>query len=222
MFHLDRIQQRLFIIMGIIIVILASLLIYLAYLSDDAEAEVLSQSPPPIESQPPADNKTAEPINEADKNETKKIKIYIVGAVKEAGLIELNEDDRLYDAVIKAGGPDEDADLTRVNLAIRVKDEGMYYIPRQGEDISQEISPIMQNPQNTAKEPDQSEDNRVNLNTASQSILETLPNIGPKRAESIIRYREENGPFSRIEDIKKISGIGDKIYDSLKDYISVD
>ena len=98
----------------------------------------------------------------------------------------------------------------------------MYYIPRQGEDISQEISPIMQNPQNTAKEPDQSEDNRVNLNTASQSILETLPKIGPTRAESIIRYREENGPFSRIEDIKKVYGIGDKIYDSLKNYISVD
>lgn len=109
--------------------------------------------------------------------------------------------------------------MSKVNLAIKVRDEGMYYIPKPGEDIEMIVEP----PQDGAdKASDDGENGLININTASQSMLETLPSIGPKRAVAIINYREDKDGFKSNEDIMNVSGIANKIYEGLKDFICVD
>ncbi|WP_252226973.1 helix-hairpin-helix domain-containing protein [Caldicoprobacter algeriensis] len=149
-----------------------------------------------------------------DKRSLKKIKVYIVGAVRYPGVIEVEEGSRLIDVLELAGGATEEADLERVNLALRVQDEGMYKIPKIGEELSE------QNPTVSGTTSEQGQQ-KVNINTADEATLDTLPGIGPSKAKRIIEYREQNGPFKSIEEIKNVSGIGDKTFEQLKDLITV-
>ena len=142
-----------------------------------------------------------------------KIKVYITGQVINPGVVEVEEGSRLQDVIKKAGGVLEDADLLRVNLALKVKDEGMYVIPKVGEPVTEDMYSFSSTPK---------EQKKININTASESELQQLPRIGPVLARSIIEYREEKGYFRNIEDIKNVSGIGDKTFEGLKDLISVE
>ncbi len=206
MFHLDRIQQRLFIAMAVIIAILSGILIYDHYFSDPGIRPVTD----PTGSPEPSTNITEQPN---DKNNNSIIKIYITGAVRHPGVITLEEGDRLADAIELAGGPLPDADLDRVNLAQRVRDEGMYHIPRVGEETTPGVTEAPGNNNGTGSS------GKVNINTADQKTLETLPGIGPVKAQNIIKYREEHGPFRSIEEIMNVSGIGEKTFEGLKDLI---
>lgn len=151
--------------------------------------------------------------------EDTKIKIHITGEVKNSGLYELEEESRISDAIQKAGGITAEADLTKVNLAyplsdgqkiiipsIKQENNGNYITEDSGENIIEET-----NTQNT----------KININTATISELTTLPGIGESTAEKIKNYREENGKFKNIEDLKNVSGIGESKYNQLKDYIKV-
>jgi len=142
-----------------------------------------------------------------------KIKVYITGQVANPGVVEVEEGSRLGDVIKKAGGVLEDADLLKVNLALKVKDEGMYVIPKEGEPVAEDVYSISGSPK---------EQKKININTAGESELQQLPRIGPVLARKIIEYREANGYFKSIEDIKNVSGIGDKIFEGLKDLISVE
>lgn len=144
--------------------------------------------------------------------ESETIKIYIVGQVQEPGVIEVPSDCRLNEAVEMAGGFLPDADLLKINLAIRVQDEGMYIIPKIGEESS-EFDPSVMGLQDGGT--------KVNINTADQAQLETLPRIGPVTAKKIIDYREQNGAFKMKEDLMNIPGIGEKTFEGLKDLIAV-
>lgn len=130
-------------------------------------------------------------------------------------MIELNEGARVIDAVNIAGGLTQYADEKRINLAKRISDEEKIYIPRVGEDIS-EIDTINTNQTKSMS----SNQGKVNINTATKDELQNLPGIGPALAEKIIEYRQ-NRKFSNIDDIKKVSGIGEKRFDAIKDFIIV-
>lgn len=136
----------------------------------------------------------------------------IKGAVVKPGVYEVREGGRVVDLIELAGGLAEDADTAAINFAMYVQDEMALYVPRIGENMNAALHG--QVGEAAGKE-------TVNLNSADSSELQTLPGIGPAKAEAIIEYRESNGPFKSIEGLKEISGIGDKTYEKLKDLISL-
>jgi len=158
-------------------------------------------------------------ISESTYQEDKMITIYISGQVKNPGVVTLENNKRLIDAIEILGGTTEDADLNRINMALKIEDEGHYIIPKIGE----EISDNMLNNQNNKLYNGKNEDteNKININSSSIKELEELPGIGEATANKIFKYREENGEFKSIEEIKNVNGIGDKKYEGIKDLISI-
>ena len=150
-------------------------------------------------------------ISNLENSDTGTIVVYICGAVNENKVITLKENSRICDAIDAVGGLTDEADLTNINLAYILEDGEKIYIPKKGDEI-QNTTISYTNSQNSSK---------ININKATQSELETIPGIGPSTALKIIKYREENGKFSKIEDIKNISGIGEAKYEQMKDYISI-
>lgn len=160
-----------------------------------------------------------------EEEETKEIKeeapqeiiVHITGAVKNEGIVKLEEGARVIDAVEEAGGLIEDAYLENVNLAYKLKDGQKIYIPwifDTEEEILEKNVVI-----DYGFEDDTSTSSKVNINTADVSQLMTLSGIGESTANKIIEYRKLNGKFKTIEDIKNVSGIGTAKYESIKDYI---
>lgn len=148
--------------------------------------------------------------------EKAKIKIYITGEVVSPGVYELEENSRVEDAIHAAGGLTEKAVLTNVNLAYVLEDADKIYIPNSNDDedtgiISSEISSSTPSNKNQ----------KININKANAQDLESVPGIGPSTAEKIVTYRNENGKFSSIDDLKNVTGIGEKKFESIKDYISI-
>ncbi len=150
---------------------------------------------------------------EAAEEVTEMIKIYITGQVKKPGVIEVEEGSRLIDAIELAGGLLDDADMKKINLALKVQDEGMYIIPRIGEEIDGELNQGMVDTGQSG--------GKVNINRATAEELETLHGIGPAKAKAIIDYREKHGPFKAIDEIKNVSGIGEKTFEKLQDSITI-
>jgi competence protein ComEA len=214
MLDMDRKQAVVFSVMAAIILALAGIILIREIdMSRDSEIKPVDEN---SYENYYKDDYLKDSINDEEdenlKEEHAKIKVYITGQVRNPGVVEVDEGSRLQDVVERAGGLLEGADLLRVNLAIKVKDEGMYVIPKEGEQMEEGyISPTTQ-----------TDNGKVNINTADESQLQTLPRIGPVLARSIIEYREENGPFQKIEDIKNVSGIGDKTFEGLKDLIKVE
>jgi competence protein ComEA len=137
------------------------------------------------------------------------IMVDVKGAVKLPGVYVAEEGERTIDLIKKAGGFTNKADQNQVNLSQHVEDEMVIHVPNLGE--------INEKPQIGFE---QSHRNFININKASESELQTLPGIGPSKALAIIEYRETNGGFQTVEDLKKISGIGEKTFEKLKPHIS--
>ena len=137
--------------------------------------------------------------------------VHILGAVAKPGLYELHDGDRAVDAIAAAGGFTAKADQQQLNLARLVSDGEQIYVPEIGE----VPGPSSRSTDGTAAGA------KVNLNTADQSTLETLPRVGPAMAARIIAWREANGRFSTIEDLMNITGIGEKTFADLKDLVTV-
>ena len=166
--------------------------------------------------------------NQEQKNDTyqttSKIKIHIIGEVTEEGIIELEEGERISDAIEKAGGVTQNADLSKVNLAYILQDGQKLYIPSMNDEKDvQYIS--TENGEGIIAETNINDksgiNKKVNINKASQSDLENIPGVGPSLAQKIISFRDENGKFKNVEDLKNVSGIGDKKFESIKDYVDV-
>ena len=155
--------------------------------------------------------------------EVAEIAVHITGEVKKQGLIYLKEGSRVADAIEKAGGETENADLSQINLAYVLQDGQKLYVPNKKEKISQYITEDSGNndtEENNASNSNK-EDAKVNINTANQSELDSLPGIGPSIAQKIIDYREENGNFKNIEELQNVKGIGDAKYEEIKDRVTV-
>lgn len=137
--------------------------------------------------------------------------IDVKGAVLKPNVYKLQEGSRVLDAISIAGGFAEDADQSKINLAARVQDEMVIYVPKVGEDAN------IDGNINTFNE----EDGKVNINTANEDELLSLSGIGPAKAASIIAYRQENGRFQKVEDLVNVSGIGEKSLEKILDQITV-
>lgn len=143
------------------------------------------------------------------------ITVDVKGAVKSPGIYDLPVGSRVNDAVQKAGGLTEQADSKSLNLAQKVSDEALVYVPTKGEEAaSQQAGSGV--PSSTSK------DKKVNLNKASLEELKQVKGLGGKRAQDIIDHREANGKFKSVDELKKVSGIGAKTIEKLKDYVTVD
>lgn len=145
---------------------------------------------------------------EENVKESEKILVYVCGAVKEAGVIAIEPGARMVDAVAAAGGMVPEADETYLNLAQRLTDGQKIYVP-------------------TKKEADlwrtqEKQEQKININTADKDELCQLPGIGERKAQDIIAYREKYGNFQKIEDLMKISGIKENLYNKLADQITVE
>ena len=128
----------------------------------------------------------------------------------------LDEGSRIVDAIDAAGGLTENADITKINLVYVLEDGMKINIPNKTEENQEETETQIQN--DYGKE---NKGNKVNINTAKQTELETLPGIGPSLALKIINYRKENGNFKNKEDIKNVNGIGDSKYENIKEFIEI-
>ena len=215
-------QKRLIIIVGIIVTIG---IIYFIYNNiennnvDQLDDNMLIQN-----------NNVNTVASSANEEKEEKIIVHITGAVKTPGIVKLNDGARIEDAIESAGGLTEDADISNVNLAYVLDDGTKIKIPSLSdgdignvEDIITDESGegIIEEIDSTSSSNSQNSTSNININKATEAELDTLPGIGRSLASKIIEYREQNGKFSSIEDIKNVSGIGDSKFEEIKDLISV-
>lgn len=152
--------------------------------------------------------------------------VHITGEIINDGIIEIEEGSRIADVIEEAGGITEEADLSKVNLAYQVSDGQKIYIPNINEkenEIQNSIEKYITNEagDNIIIEGKEISSEKVNINTATQTELETLNGIGPSTALKIINYRNENGKFETIEDLKNVPGIGEQKFENIKEGICV-
>lgn len=164
------------------------------------------------------------------------IRVDIKGAVVTPGVYEMREGTRVADVIYQAGGVLENADLSRINLSKRVTDEMVIIIYTKEEIAAYQnaqtkieyvyLEPDCNCPDTvndaciTQQPTDTSTSDKISLNTATQEELETLPGIGESKAKIIMQYRDQKR-FESIEELKEIKGIGEKIFEKLKDYITL-
>lgn len=150
---------------------------------------------------------------EADMGSTEEpseICVFVCGQVKNPGVYRLPAGSRVCDAIEKAGGCLDTADMWAVNQAEILADESRIYIPEPGEDISAEAEQAV------------IQDGRISLNHAGKEELMTLPGIGEAKADSILEYRELNGGFQTIEELMNIPGIKEGIFQKIQDCVMVE
>ncbi len=224
-------NKIIYIFICIIIVILCVIILFFLDKKDASSEDYnyLEISEESINSNTTEDNNT-----EVQNN----IYIHIMGEVKNPGVVIAKEGDRIKDIIEKAGGTTEKADLKNINLAYKVEDGQKINIPNIDENKSENIlqekddeknKSTTNNTRNENKKnvnhitkssgtnvivdgnnnDAESKSSKVNINTATQTELETLNGIGPSTASKIIKYRNEKGKFKKIEDIKNVSGIGE-------------
>ena len=184
------------IVIGVLLGLLLSGGVWLAVRAPQGESVELRPAP------------TAEPIQ-----------VHVAGAVVRPGLYDLPEGSRVMDAVEAAGGLVAEADKNGLNLAARVEDAQRVDIPYVSGYAPEEDRSFTVITDGTPSSSAGGE--LVNINTASLEELDALPGIGKTTAQKIIAYREENGPFERIEDIVNVSGIGTATFEDIKDLITV-
>ena len=182
------------------------------------------------DSSPPQEEliETIQPIEQHEMKESvdeaviQLVFVDIKGAVMYPGVYELQPDKRIIDAVQLAGGYTQEADAKLINHAQKVEDEMVIYIPEKGEKLDEIPSNLLtMSSSGTSQGDNGMKDQKVNINKADEAILTTLSGVGPSKAQSIISYREENGGFKTIDDLKKVSGIGEKTFEKLKDFVTV-
>lgn len=156
--------------------------------------------------------------------EPKDVTCDISGAIKNQGVYTLKNGARLNELIEIAGGLTTNAQLKNVNRALILKDQDKIYIPHVGEKFSK-TDIVSSEEENSTTSADisnaQSNSPKININTADSVELQKLNGIGEKKAQQIISYRQKNGQFKQIEDLKQVSGIGDKTFETLKSQLEI-
>ena len=161
--------------------------------------------PPPVEMSPPA---ASTPVAGPSPSP---ILVHVAGLVRNPGVFELREGDRVIDAIERAGGARRKAALDLLNLAAPLTDGQQVLVPRRG---PARTAPPEAGAGAAAQQ-------TVNVNTADAAALETLPGIGPVLSQRIVDHREKHGPFAAVEDLTEVSGIGEKRLEDLRDLVTV-
>ncbi|CDI42203.1 helix-hairpin-helix domain-containing protein [Lactobacillus helveticus] len=198
---------------------------------DEAEdsydnAQKMSQSSSANTSASAKVNSASNASNSATTN-SKTVTCDISGAVKHQGVYTLKNGARLQELIEAAGGTTGKAQLKAINRAILLKDQDKIHIPYKGEKVESAAtagtgtSTNSTSTSSNSSASNQESGEKVNLNTADVAGLQKLTGIGEKKAEQIIAYREQNGPFKKVEDLMQVSGIGEKTFASLKDQLTV-
>lgn len=157
-------------------------------------------------------------VSEKDVKEVKAPKDLVVdiqGAVKHGGVYHVKNGAIVQEVLQQAGGLESNADIRNLNQAQRVSDQMKIYVPKRGEQVSPSSS------SNVTNGTESNSKKVVNLNTATVADFKDIKGVGPKKAERIIAYREKNGPFKQVHDLTKVSGIGEKSLDKIKDQLTV-
>ncbi len=154
-------------------------------------------------------------VETEEREENLVMMVDVKGAVEKPGVYPVFEGERVID-VLERAGLQAEADDSKINLSQKVYDEMIIYVPHKGEELDQSFLEF-----SGSGSPASEANRKVNINTADSNELQSLPGIGPAKAQAIIEYRESSGPFQKIEDIMNVSGIGEKSFEKLKDHISV-
>lgn len=176
----------------------------------DFVVETETTPPPPT---PPSS--TAQP----------EIVVHVMGAVKSPGVYHLSTDARVHEAIEKAGGKTDQADVHGLNLAAKMRDGEQIYVPEihQIPDVGQTIptsSSSAAPPQPSVRRSASSDGSRININTATFQELQTLRGIGPTMAQRIIEYRQTSGRFATVDDLTNVKGVGEKTLEKIRDSIT--
>ena len=229
-------NNKTYLIMGLLIIILIMCIIVYKYCNYNYVEEVIIKKEE-------KDNIEKEEVVKEVKTENIEEKIYyfvdIKGAVNNPNVYKVEENSRVIDVINLAGGLKENADTSIINLSKKVEDEMFIFIYTVEElqkykeqkilisDIKKEIEQdIIIDENNNALDQEitnteKTENKLININTATKEEFLTINGIGDAKAESIVKYREENGNFKSIDDIKNVSGIGDSLFESIKKYITI-
>ena len=198
---------------GILLVMLIPIAVIAFAVRSNADSEI-----PPEEDIPEISEESDESVSDASGT----IYVDIGGAVKQPMLAELPSGSRVEDAIVAAGGLTDKADLTSINRAEFLEDGEKIYIPEYADELNQNYvngyvgtDGLSSNAVNST-----GSTGKININTADSAQLQELNGVGPSTAQKIIDYRTSNGRFQSIEDIKNVSGIGDKTFENLKDDIT--
>ena len=163
---------------------------------------------------------SSEPAQISGQAEESPIYVQVTGAVKQPGVYELSKGARVFEAIEKAGGMTEDAKAESINQALEVSDGDMIVLYTQQEwQQMQTDNGAEKTAQSASSESE--DDERININTASLDQLCSISGIGQSRAQSIITYREQNGAFGSIEEIMKVNGIKEGLFQKIKDKIKI-
>lgn len=210
-------QRKIIVVIGITVAIIIMMFIYQKagskQILEQDDSTMLIQNSDKL-------NQSDDILNKSD-TENRQIVVHIAGEVKSPGVVKLKEGERIEDAIEKAGGLTENAEINNVNLAYVLEDGVKIIIPRKNLETEEKI--INEDAGRGVILEDSFEDNKimVNINKATESDLEKLSGVGASLASKIIEYRNKNGKFSSIEDIKNVSGIGESKFNAIKDYIYV-
>lgn len=216
---MNNLNKKQKIILGILVTIVLFGIWYYVYAKEEQEI-IISQENLEVEENTITENEIEETKeSKIIEKQNEKIVVHVSGAVKNEGLVELQEEARVADAIEKAGGLTEQADTELLNLASKVEDGMKIHVLTKEEKTNSHV--IINQSIITNKNDSYMQTQKVNINSASQTELETLPGIGPSIALAIIKYRKENGNFKTIEQIKEVSGIGENKYNKIKELISI-
>ena len=185
--------------MGIVLGLFLSGAIFLIAQPPSGEALVLSPPPTPLTS----------------------MVVYITGAVKNPGIYTLPRPGRDTDAVEAAGGLLDTADRSAINLAAKIDDGAKIVVPAIPADATEDLTGLPQKKPSPTPHVTPTVSYPININSADANLLDNLPGIGQTKAIAVVTYRQEHGPFKKIEDIMNVPGIGTGLFNSIKGLITV-
>jgi competence protein ComEA len=198
----------------VISILLALIGFYYYFIKDSGSSEVISTQ----EIKDPLSLVgMEEPATEIKNNEEEEKSVVVIdikGAIKQPGVYELETGARVHQLIDIAGGLKKDADELAINLAAPLEDGMVVYIPKKGEVTDNQFTMPAGQEGSDAKD-------KININLATSEELQTITGIGPSKAEAIITFRDENGPFTSPEGLLEVSGIGEKSLEKIKEEITI-
>jgi len=219
--ELSASEKKALLVIIFFFIIGAGVRLYPLYFGAENNIALLTQNDEPLPTSNPLKLPEYEVTPEEKPEIVKDTVAHICGEVYNPGVYTLPSGSRVQDFLDSAGGPLEDGDMNKINLARIVEDGEQIRVPSVNEVVSVDSTPGPAGSTGNTSPGSQGSDGKININTAAIGDLDNLPGIGPVIAQRIVEYRQEKGNFKKIEDIKNVKGIGEKIFENIKDLIVI-